>query len=215
MQMKEFEFGKIKDHALYDLARPLEILARNLSFKVKYTGTENIPEGGPFIIAANHFQFFDPLLVGLGIKGRQIHFMAKKEIFQKNPSAWIYKNLNAFPVDRGAPDMKSLRHAFKVLESGRILGIFPEGTRSKTGEIGDAKRGIITIAMKTKSDILPAALYNEDKLKRGSKMTVRYGKLIKFEDLGLPEKPNKEQVLAAADFVMNTIADLQAMGHAE
>ncbi len=215
MQMKEFEYGKIKDHALYKYGRPIEIIIRNSQFKVKYTGTENIPESGAYILAANHFQYFDPLLVGLGIKGRQIHFMTKKEMFEKPLMAWFLTNLNAFPVDREAMDLKSLRHAMKVLESGKILGIFPEGTRSKTGEIGDAKRGIITIAIKTKSDILPAALYNEDNFKKGSKTTVRYGKLIKYEDLGLPERPNKNQVLAAADFVMNTIADLQAMGHAE
>lgn len=213
--MKEFEYGKIKDHALYDLGRPLEILIRDINFKVKYTGTENIPQSGPFILAANHFQFYDPLLVGLGIKGRQIHFMTKKEMFENPVSAFLMKNLNAFPVDRGAPDIKSIRHAIKVLESGRILGIFPEGTRSKTGEIGEGKRGIITIAAKTKSDILPAALYNEDNLKKGSKTTVRFGKLIKYEELGLPERPAKDQIIAAADYVMNIIADLQAMGHAE
>ena len=213
--MKEFEFGKIKDHALYDLGRPLEILIRDFNYKVKYAGTENIPKEGAFILAANHFQFFDPLLVGLGVKGRPIHFMTKKELFEKPLSAWFLTNLNAFPVDRGAPDLKSIRHSVKVLESGRILGIFPEGTRSKTGEIGDSKRGIITIAAKAKSDILPAALYNEDDLKRGSKTTVRYGKLIKYEELGLSERPSKDQIIAAANFVMEKIAELQAMGHAE
>lgn len=213
--MKEFAYGKVKDHALYTLGRPLEILIRDLNFKVKYTGTENIPQNGPFILAANHFQYFDPLLVGLGIKGRQIHFMAKKEIFENPVSAFLCTNLNAFPVDRGAPDLKSLRHAIKVIESGRILGIFPEGTRSKTGEIGDGKRGIITVAMKTKCDILPAALYNEDNRKRGTKTTVRYGKVIKYEELGLSEKPTKEQIINAANYVMDTIAALQSMGHAD
>lgn len=213
--MKEFEYGKVKDHALYDIGKPIEILIRDFNYKVKYTGTENIPESGPFILAANHFQFFDPLMVGLGIKGRQVHFMAKKELFENPLAAFFVTNLNAFPVDRGATDLKSLRHAVKVLESGKILGIFPEGTRSETGEIGSGKRGIITIAIKTKSDILPAALYNDENLKRRSKMTVRFGKLIKYEELGLPARPTKEQNLAAANYVMDKIAELQAMGHAE
>lgn len=213
--MKEFAYGKVKDHALYRFGRPLEILIRDFNYKVKYIGTENIPDSGAFILAANHFNFFDPLLVGLGIKGRQVHFMAKKEIFKNPLAAWFCTNLNAFPIDRSAPDLKGLRHSFAVLENGKILGIFPEGTRSENGEIGDAKKGIITIAVKTKSDILPAALYNEDNLKRRSKTTVRYGKLIKYEDLGLPDRPSKSQIADAADFVMEKIAELQAMGHAE
>lgn len=215
MKVKEYDYSTVKDHLMYSLGRPVEIIIRDLSYKVKYVGKENIPQSGPYIIAANHFQFFDPLMVGLGIKHRQIHFMAKKEIFEKPFSAWCYTHLNAFPINRGAADVKALKYSCKVLEEGKILGIFPEGTRSLTGEIGDVKRGIITIAFKTKSDILPAALYNEDGLKKHSKTTVRYGKVIHFEDLGLPEKPTKEQLMAAADFVMDTIAELQAMGHAE
>lgn len=213
--MKEFDYSTVKDHLLYSAGRPLEMIIRDVNYKVKYVGKENIPATGPFILAANHFQFFDPLLVGLGIKGRQVHFMAKKELFENPVAAYFCTRLNAFPIQRGVADMKAMRYACKVLESGRILGIFPEGTRSETGEIGDVKRGIITIAVKTKSDILPAALYNEDGLKKHSKTTVRFGKVIHYEDLGLPERPTKNQLAAAADYVMDTIAALQAMGHGE
>lgn len=211
--MSDFDFSKIIDHKFYDLTKPIQRLVCRLNFKTQYRGTENIPAEGPFIIACNHFNYYDPLMVALGIKDRQIHFMAKTEIFENPLAAKIFENLNAFPVNRGKADIKAIKYSCEILKSGRILGIFPEGTRSKTGDIGEAKKGVINIAAKTKCNILPVSLYNEDKLKRGSLVTVRFGEIIRYESLNLPSRPSKEDVDNAADMLMDIITNLQAQGH--
>lgn len=211
--MKGFDYSKVIDHKLYDISKPIQKLVCKMNFKVQYRGQENIPQDGPFIIAANHFNYFDPLMVALGIRNRQIHYMAKQEIFENPVGAAIFKGLNAFPVNRGKADIKAIKYACDILNGGNILGIFPEGTRSKTGDIGEAKFGVINIASKTKCDILPVSLYNEDHLKKHSRVTVRFGEVIKYESLGLDRRPTKEQIEEAADVLMNAITGLQSQGH--
>lgn len=213
--MKEFDFSEVNEGKIYDFLKPLEYTIRGIVCKVKYIGQENIPKTGGFILAGNHVNTYDPLVVGLGIKKRQVHFMSKKETFSYPVLGWLITKVNAFPVDRGTADIKSLKYACKIVEKGYILGIFPEGTRSKTGEQGEAKRGVSTIIARTKCDVLPVSVYNEDNFKKRSKTTVRYGELIKYSDFNFSSKPTKEELANAADYIMAKIQELNDMGHNE
>lgn len=153
---------------------------------IKYEGLENIPKSGAYIIVSNHRTNFDPSLIGAKIS-RQIFFMAKKELFKNKLLAVILKNLGTFPVERGSKDDDAMRQALNILSKGEILFMFPEGTRSKTGELLKFKSGASLIALESKVNILPAVIKYSGKLKFQKKVIIRYGELIKIDSLNITE----------------------------
>lgn len=211
--MKEFRYEIIKDYKMYDVFSPMVKKVNGLKYNTTYTGKENIPTEGRFILACNHHHTLDPFVAAVGVQPRAVHFMSKKENFPNGAAQFVMTRMNAFPIERGKADYKAMKHAIKLLEAGLILGIFPEGTRSETGEFGEPKNGAVYLALKTKSDILPTSLLYDDGGEKPIKTTIRYGKIIKFEDLNLPEKPTKAQMKAASEFVMSKIKELYDLGH--
>ncbi len=217
MSIKEFDYTKeVNEGKTYDILRPVGALVRNSKFKVKYTGLENVPEEGGFILASNHINLIDPLTIGLGIKNRQLHFMAKKELWNNTIVAWAFTTVNGFPIARGAADTDAFKFAMEIPQKGYILAMFPEGTRSKDGKPGIPKRGVARLAAGAKCGVLPVALYNDEGLKRHSKITVRFGKMIPYEELGFTsDKPSREEENAVAEKIFNEIKALWEEGHCE
>lgn len=123
--------------------------------KAKVYGKENLPEEGGFVIACTHNGYIDILNLGLSVLPREIHFMAKKQLFEIKGLGWLIKNLNAFPVDRDNPGPSVIKIPRQLIKEGKIVGIFPSGTRST--ESNDLKQGAVTIAQLSKSVIVPAA----------------------------------------------------------
>lgn len=128
-------------------------------------GLENVPARGPLILVANHNNIIDPPLLGASIPHRPVVFMAKKELFDRWYSGWLVRGYCAFPVRRGEPDRQAFRQALEVLRRGLILGMFPEGTRSKTGAMGPAQPGTAVIALRARVPILPVGITGTDKVK--------------------------------------------------
>lgn len=185
-----------------------------LAYRVKYVGKENLPSGGGFIIASNHLLALDPFYIALGSK-KELHFMAKSELFKNPLFAAFLKSMNAFPVQRQKFDRAALKYAIKVIKEGSVLGIFPEGARSMNDfEPHEAKPGIAYIAHKCKCDIVPVSIYNNNRSKAFTRLTVRYGEPIKYEELKLGEFPSAQEYSRAADLIMKKIKELWAMGHA-
>lgn len=214
--MKGFDYSKVKEEeALYDKLRPIGNKIANFLFDVNFIGTENIPAEGGFIIASNHVKALDPMFIALGVKERQIHFMGKKELFEKPIIRDILKKANGFPIVRGGADKEALDYAERVVKEGHILGIFPEGTRSKDYKPQRAKSGVGLIAKNAKADVLPVAIYNCDDMKRGSKLTIRFGEIIPYESFGFTEAESREEVKNCAKYVMAEIVKLWGMGHCE
>ena len=149
----------MKYHLLFwPLAAFFWLLFR-LIFRLRVSGVENVPAGGA-IIAPNHQSFFDIPLVAmvLAFHGRRTHFMAKSELFRNPVFAWIIRNLVAFPVRRGAPDRTAIRYAIDRLKQGELVVIFPEGTRSKTGQLKEAEAGLSLIAAKAAVPVVPVGI---------------------------------------------------------
>ena len=125
---------------LYAIGRVILIPLVKILFFLKVNGKGNIPKNGGFILCSNHLSNFDPVLIGVAQR-RQLFFMAKSELFRNKFFGWLIRKLGAFPVERGAGDGKAINTAEKIINEGKTLGIFIEGTRSKTGELLRPKAG--------------------------------------------------------------------------
>ncbi len=148
--------------------------------RVEYHGMENVPKDKGYILCANHTSIADMFAIAVPVKG-QICYMAKGELFKFPPLKWLFKALGSFAVQRGQGDTGAIDKACEIIESGKVLGIFPEGTRSKTGEIGKAKTGAALVAIRTKADILPISVrYSTGTYKLFCKATVRVGEIIPY-----------------------------------
>ncbi len=123
-------------------------------------GTENIPKSG-FILAANHVSYLDPPVLGAGIR-RHVTFLAKEELFKVSWLGPVITWLGAMPV-MGESDFRTLRAIIRSLKQGRIICIFPEGTRSNTGEISENfKSGVSFLAHTAKVPVVPCYLDGTD-----------------------------------------------------
>lgn len=160
--------------------------------RTKYTNAKNIPAEGRYIIAPNHISGLDPIVVGLGQK-RVVRFMAKAELFRKKLPAWFFTKLGAFPVERGKGDWDSINNAKEMIDNGDLLGIFIEGTRSKTGELLRPKSGAVLIAHQMNCKIVPASVtYRGNKRHLFSRMYVSFGEPVTTEELGITSGSPRE-----------------------
>jgi len=128
-----------------------------LLYRIRPRGLERVPVGGGFILCANHIHALDPAVLAIVLR-RPVHFMAKEELFRYPLLGNLLLKAGAFPVKRGRADRKALRHAMQVVEDGGVLGLFPEGTRSSSGELQEAKGGAAFLALRTGVPVLPAAI---------------------------------------------------------
>jgi 1-acyl-sn-glycerol-3-phosphate acyltransferase len=122
-------------------------------------GRENIPRRGGVLIVSNHQSYMDPLLIGVGLR-RQIHIMARRSLFYKSILfRWLIESLNAFPLKEGGGDSGGLREAIRRLTTGNIVLVFPEGTRTWDGSIGELYPGIGLIAQRSGSPVVPVVIH--------------------------------------------------------
>lgn len=141
---------------LYDFAaRLLGLILMINGSKAKVFGKENLPKEGGYIIACTHNGYVDIFNLGVSLLPRQIHFMAKKQLFDMKILGPLVKRLNAFPVDRENPGPSVIKIPRQLIKEGKVVGIFPSGTRNT--ENVELKQGAITIAQLSKAQIVPAA----------------------------------------------------------
>lgn len=158
---------------------------------LKVEGQDLIPvsEACGLIIAGNHISSFDPPLIG-SLVPREIHFMAKRELFAKQPRRWVVEHLMAFPIDRAKGDTRGIKEALRLLKSGVAVGIFPQGTRNA----GDAAAldGAAFLAQRAEVPLQPVALWRD----RG-RLRVRFGEPIYPKDKSKGEMSGLTQTLMA------------------
>ena len=164
---------------LYPLGRSITNGVLFPIYQFRVIGKENLPSEGGVLLCTNHIHNFDPIVVGI-TSPRPIHFMAKEELFTVPILGKIMPLINAFPVKRGLSDRGALRTGLGILKEGNVLGLFPEGTRSKTGELGEGLAGAGFFALRSNAHIVPCAIIGP--YKPFKRLKVVYGKPIDMEE---------------------------------
>ena len=181
-------YERTPSNAWYVFLQKVFWLLFHTIWPLRVYGAENVPRKGPAIIVSNHVTYVDPFIVGYGA-GRLVNFMAKQELFSVPVVGFILRKLGAFPVDRSRSDASSMRIALSVLKGGELLGMFPEGTRSTTGDMNEFRTGAIRIAARTQTPVIPAAVRNTiramppGKFIRPARISIRFGEPIEFTEL--------------------------------
>lgn len=172
-----------------------------LIHRIKVIGAENVPKQGGVLLCGNHINNLDPPLVGAACP-RNVHFMAKAELFRVPILKTLLPQIHAFPVKRGAGDRQALRAGLKVLEEGKVMGMFPEGHRSKTGNMGKAFTGAGFFALRSSAAVVPCAIVGSYRPFQG--VTVIFGKPIDFSE----SRKRKASAKEATEKIMAAIRAL-------
>ncbi len=175
--------------AIYTASRVACLVYFRTVHRLQVRGLDHIPPEGPVILAANHCSLLDPPLLGCAIATRVVHYLAKDTLF-RGPLGWLLRRLQTVPVDRSRGDIAALRRALEILRGGGLLGLFPEGTRSRDGRMGPAKGGIGFLVARAGAPVVPARLEGTFRaLPRGAilprpvRLSVHYGVPIQPDEI--------------------------------
>jgi 1-acyl-sn-glycerol-3-phosphate acyltransferase len=196
----------VTPHWLWVSLRSLARLIFFLVLSVKLVGLKNVPKNGPFIIACNHLSWTDIPLVPAYL-APQVVYLAKEESFQSR-TGWMVRLLSAIPVKRGEADRQLLRASDSLLKRGKILIIFPEGTRSKSRQLAQAHAGVGMIALRAGVPVVPVAISgSENALKKfRPRITIVYGEPMLLQPKGA--KVTKNDINEATEAIMQRIASM-------
>ncbi|KZZ86434.1 MULTISPECIES: lysophospholipid acyltransferase family protein [Bacillaceae] len=159
--------------SLYQFGKNLVLVLFKPIYRMEVHGRENFPKSGSVLLCSNHIDNLDPPIVG-ACTPRMVHFMAKEELFTIPVLGKILLKVGAFPVKRGLSDREALRKGLKVLKDGEVLGLFPEGTRSKDGQLGKGLAGAGFFALRSDALIVPCAVVGP--YKPFKKVRIYFGK---------------------------------------
>lgn len=142
---------------------------------------ERIPQNGPVILMSNHVHALDPFTLGLCAPGRQVHFLAKQELFKHGWLAAILRWLHVIPVGRGKFDLAAMRECSAVLRAGEALGIFPEGTRGDGKTLLPLLSGAAVLALRSDAPVVPVYIHGRFGLLQRPRAVV--GTPVEIDDL--------------------------------
>ncbi len=179
---------------------------------IRAQGQDRVPETGGVILACNHTSWWDPIILMLTVR-RPVCWLAKKEMMNNRFNKWFFFDRGGcIPVDRNARNPQALTAATAALRGGRIIGIFPEGTRN-VGKIGPAKAGVARLAFESGVPVIPVALLTDRFWPRGRALPnilertyVNFGEPISLK--GDPQ--DAAAAREATDQIMREISKLHA-----
>lgn len=186
---------------LYSFAKTVVYTALKPIYRFEVIGAENFPKEGGILLCANHIDALDPPVVGIN-SPRPVNFMAKEELFNLPILKSILPGVRAFPVKRGMSDRDALRRAIKLLKEGEVVGLFPEGTRSKDGTLGKGFSGAGFFALRGEANVVPCAIIGPYKPFR--RLKIVFGEAI---DIG-PYRERKASADEVTEVIMEHIAKL-------
>jgi len=181
--------------------------------KFEVVGREHVPMEGPLILASNHLNNADPPMMALAVP-RHPTFMAKQEMIKWPIIGSAFRIFGAFPVRRGEADLSALRAATEIVDSGGMLVMFPEGTRSRTGGLTKGHAGTALVALRTGAPVLPVAITGSEAIRWPwiflRPLSVKHIKVTIGEPFRLPpvERINSEAAGEATGLIMRRIAAL-------
>jgi 1-acyl-sn-glycerol-3-phosphate acyltransferase len=198
---------------MYWIGASLSAMVCRIFGRWQVIGKENIPKKGGLLLCGNHVSYIDPPALGARANGRPVHFMAKLELFQTPILGPMIRAVGAFPVKRNTADRAALKKAIELLQSGEVVGMFPEGQRSLDGTLLPAEAGVGMIVLRAKVPVIPVALINSSKLlpphsifPKFTRLKVVYGKPVPLQDLY--EKGGREAVEEVGKRIMSAISGL-------
>ena len=195
---------------LYKILAPL----LRFIFNVHAHGEENIPEEGGLLICPNHIAAVDVIIVAVVTRKRQIHFMAKAELFKIPVLGKLIKALGAYPIRRGEGDVGAIKKTITLLKEGKTVGMFPQGTRYKGVDPHKSavKHGAGMMAHRGNVPVLPVAIITKGhKVSLFKRVDVVFGKPISPEELGF-ENGNRAEQIAASEKIFTEILKLHEEG---
>ncbi|GLX69003.1 lysophospholipid acyltransferase family protein [Paenibacillus glycanilyticus] len=188
---------------LYAIFKNLFSVLYGLLFRFEVKGLEHIPKDGPVMLCSNHISLLDPPAVGIRVP-RKVHYMAKEELFKVPVFGPLIRAWGAFPVKRGV-GKDAIRSALNLLGEGKVMGIFPEGTRNSDGAAGTAaKKGAAMIAYRSGATIIPCAVVGRYRL--FGKTRVFYGKPVDISAIINESSPDKLDRIT--DAIMSRIYEM-------
>jgi 1-acyl-sn-glycerol-3-phosphate acyltransferase len=138
----------------YDFLRVVCRLLGVAFFRIRVFNRQYIPTAGGALVISNHQSHLDPILVGLAFD-RRLNYVARDTLFGFAPFRWLIYSLDAIPIDREGIGLGGLKESLRRLRGGEMLLIFPEGTRTRDGNVGELKPGFLTLARRSKVPLLP------------------------------------------------------------
>jgi len=203
---------------LYAILKPIAVALMRLLFRMEVVDAGRVPATGPVLIVSTHVSLLDPPLVG-GSAPRPLFFMAKEELFRIPLFGRLIRSLNARPVRRDGSDMRALKAALALLQEGRAILVFPEGTRGEEGQpLREGKPGVGMLAVLSGAAVVPAyvsgsghALPRGRALPRPGRVRVTFGPPLFFKTEGkrAGDGGRKEAYREAAQEMMRAIAQLR------
>ena len=182
-------------------------------FSLRIDGWEHLIEEGPVLVVSNHESYLDPPLLE-SLYHDEMYVLARKSLF-RGFTNWLYRRWLAIPVDQDRPDMASLKIIIRLLREGNRVLIFPEGSRTTDGSIGDAQPGIGLIAVKSGAPIQPLRIVGaRDALPRGSallrfaRITIRIGPPIRLTPAEIRDAHSRDGYKRLAERMMASIMEL-------
>lgn len=173
--------------------------------RYKLINKYNLNEKGRVIVVSNHISALDPICIAVGQK-RPIRFIAKKELFENKFVSWFLRKLGAFPVDREANDIHAIKEFMRGLKNEEAMGIFIEGTRSKTGNFLEPKEGPAMFSMRCNANVLPVCI-----TKIGKRRYVHFGEMITYDELRFSDDTlsKNEKLEFATNYIFDKIKELR------
>lgn len=200
---------------VYKISRSIAKVIARFYFRVRVVGREHIPQTGPCLLVANHASFLDPFVIGAAAP-RTIHYITYAFFYYHPVCHWFCKRAHCIPIKKEGNDVSALKQTLRLLKQGEIVGIFPEGARSKDGKIGKTEPGTALIALKSNVPILPAGIQGTyEAFPKGAKfpkprqITISFGRPFFLTDyICNAEKMNTELQQQAMYAIMKKIAEL-------